>query len=282
MPAGVSAGTIAAIGASAATAGSAIYSATQAGANIPGATATRGSPIDALGTNGLQFGRPNPIGAPYFFSTTRSPEVQGYLDSLKGGIGQANDALTSNINSLTPGFGAITQARLDAIHNAALKATSDLSGNLARRRVLGSSFGQNAVAQVTQQAGVDEANARAQSYLDELNAQNNLINTRLNNITALSKAELDQANFETTAGVNLMNGTMQTFQDNAGVIGQLAAANASGAGAALQTSLYGANGQPGLLHYLTGAVPSGGGVTSVTSDGGSPIGGGPGTSGGPS
>jgi hypothetical protein len=259
MPAGLSAGTIAAIGASAAAAGSSIYSATQSGGSgISGTTGLRGQPTFLLNTPSMNLNRTGP----FTFSSDQPQGITDTLDSLKAGVGQANDAINANLASLTPGFGAITQARVDAIHNAALKATSDLQGNLAKRRVLGSSFGQNAVAQVAQQEGVDTANAKAQSYLDELNATNNLINTRLNNINSLVTQELGQANFETTAGINLVNGTQQVFGDNAAVIGQLAAANAAGAGAGLQTALNGSNGQPGLIQLLRGlgspsATPAG-------------------------
>lgn len=243
----------------------AVSSALAPNPNIPGATATRGPPSFLLQTP--SFGETQQ--SPFAFSINPSAGVTNSLGNLAQGVGTANDALTGNLNSLTPGFGAITQARVNAIANAASKATSDLQGNLASRRVLGSSFGQNAVSQVTQQAGVDTANAQAQSYLEELQASTNLINQRLNNVTALANAELSQANFNTTAGINLVNGTQQTFQDNAAVIGQLAAANASGTGAFLQ--------QSGLSGQISNGVQS---LGSLFSSGGGSTGGGATASGG--
>lgn len=266
MPAGIAAVAAPVLGAAA---GAAISGAMAPNPNIPGATATRGQPSFLLNTPSGGLNRTGP----FSFSFDQNQPITDTLNNLATGVGQANDALTSNINSLGPGFGAITQARQAAIANAAQKATSDLQGNLARRRVLGSSFGQNAVAQVTQQAGVDTANANAQSYLDELNAQTSLINQRLNNISALATQELGQANFETSAGINLVNGTQQTFQDNANVIGQLAAANAAGTGAFLQQS--GAttairNGINSLFTPSTGgATASGGGETVIGAAGAS-------------
>lgn len=251
----------AAVGAAAGAIGSAaVSSALAPNPNIPGATATRGPPSFLLNTPSFNETQ----NSPFSFNVGQSQGVTDQLGNLAQGVGTANDAITQNINSLTPGFGAITQARVNAIANAASKATSDLQGNLASRRVLGSSFGQNAVSQVTQQAGVDTANAQAQSYLEELQQQTSLINQRLNNVTALANQELSQANFNTTAGINLVNGTQQTFQDNAAVIGQLAAANASGTGAFLQQSgLSGqiSNGVQSLGSLVGGAGGGGGGAS---------------------
>lgn len=158
--------------------------------------------------------------------------TQSILQRLTDSTDQSNNALTGMLGLVDPTYGNLVNGRVAAIHNAALKATSDLSGNLASRRVLGSSFGQNAVAQVALQAGQDEADQRAQGTLESIDATMKILGQRLTNNNALVQQELSQAQFDTSAGINLINGTQQTFSDNSAVLAQLAQANASGLGAA--------------------------------------------------
>lgn len=252
MPAGIS-GAALAIGGSvaAAGAGALVSSALAPNPNIPGSQATRG-------LQNLNFSSPSvkaqELPSQAQFAINGQPGPQNILDQLTGATSDTNSQLDALKAQLVPGFGALTQQQVLAIQNAARKATGDLQSNLASRRILGSSFGQNAVAQVTQQAGIDEANARATSYLQELGATQQIINQQFNNASALAQSELSQANFETTTGVNILNGTQQVFADNSQVIGQLAAANAAGTGAFVNNALNGTNGQPGVVQTVQKAL----------------------------
>jgi hypothetical protein len=196
-------------------------------------------------------------------NTSMGGLASNYLGLLSPQVFGADSEYQNLQNLVNPAFSDVTKARVDAITNAASKATSDLRGNLAQRRVLGSSFGQDALARVQLEAGQQEGAARAQGQLESIDAMSKLLSARVANMAGLVKAELDQANYSTSVGVNLINGTQQTFADNASILGTLAQANASGLGKAIAApaTAVGNAVTSAVNSYFTPSYPYTGGTT---------------------
>ena len=88
---------------------------------------------------------------------TRFPRILGDIDTLR--------------SKLTPGFSQVREARLANIDNARFRSIGNLRDNLARRRIEGSSFGQNALVQAEREFAQARAAEEANAFLEE-NAAN--------------------------------------------------------------------------------------------------------------
>lgn len=105
--------------------------------------------------------------------------TRGLIPTVSSNYGGAIDATNTMLSGLGAGYGDITKSRVGTIQNAAAKSESDLRSNLARRRVLGSSFANNDISNIQAEYAKQEADARAKSYLEELDATTKLIDNRL-------------------------------------------------------------------------------------------------------
>jgi hypothetical protein len=97
------------------------------------------------------------------------------------------DALRSEVR---PGFGRFTDAAVRSIRNARRSALGDIRDQLARRRVLGSSFGQDAVARASAEFGLAEDKARAGALLNEIATSSQLLEKESQQIFAGVQREL--------------------------------------------------------------------------------------------
>lgn len=91
----------------------------------------------------------------------RFPRSLADIDTLRG--------------TVTPGFSDLRRARLAQISNARDRSIGNLRDNLARRRVQGSSFANASLAQSEREFGEAFAGAEAQSFLEELAANQQLL-----------------------------------------------------------------------------------------------------------
>src|SRR5690606_37566104 len=130
-----------------------------------------------------------------------------------------------------PGMGALTEARLAAIEGSRSRAIGTLRENLARRRVLGASFAQDAISWTEAEFGEQEAKARAQSFLEELEITNQLITQEFDQRRNEYQTLLDEMNLQTDVAVQLASGATSQLGANARLKAQLAAEEAAGRGA---------------------------------------------------
>ena len=112
-----------------------------------------------------------------------------------------------NINNLekqvTPGFGRLTQARVNAIGDARRRTIGDLRENLSRRRILGSSFANDAETRASAEFAKLEEEARAQSFLEELDLSSRLIDRQTELNVANLNAALSELNLQGNAAAAL-------------------------------------------------------------------------------
>lgn len=129
-------------------------------------------------------------------SITSTPERLGLVgsisDTFKDLAGRTGDLL----GKVTPGFSAFRTARLNEIENSRQSAIGNLRENLQRRRVLGSSFGQDALTRAEAEFGKEKERVAAESFLTELDVTNRLNQQRAAERASSFKAFLDNMNLE--------------------------------------------------------------------------------------
>lgn len=211
------------------------------------------------------------------------------IAATRGRIRDAGDEFVDAQNELIadvrPGFGRLTEARLQQIENARSRAVGNLRENLARRRVLGSSFGRDALARTESEFAQQSERAAAQGFLQELDATNRLIQQRLNARQNTVQRELDAVNSIINADLglsqaateaetatdklrlslfrdlgeisaNLATNTASNLSENARLNAALAADSAAGAGRFFEPAISGVSNA--VSEGISGLFDSGG------------------------
>lgn len=136
-----------------------------------------------------------------------SPERSRLVSNISTSFGRQARALGAFRRQLRPGFGAITRARRRAIRQAGREAVGDITENLARRRVLGSSFGADTIARNARRFGEAEADADAESFLQELQASVNLLGAESEAARSEFGTRLEELNLQTQVALNILTGS---------------------------------------------------------------------------
>lgn len=178
----------------------------------------------------------------------QATDIRGQIPQAQGFFGDAISSLTRNIAEVRPGFGRLTDARVQSVRNAGEAERSDLRSNLAKRRVLGSSFAGDALTRQGLETGQQEAAVRAQSFLEELDLETKLIGDRLaTQISSLdytrdlanqafsadraaSQTDLDELNTQLAVVTGIIGTMGQIAQQNAALEAQYAAQGAAARG----------------------------------------------------
>ncbi|MGI9411544.1 MAG: hypothetical protein ACR2OV_15805 [Hyphomicrobiaceae bacterium] len=162
---------------------------------------------------------------------TPTQERLDLIGGVQGVLNQGAQQFANIRSQLRPGFGALTESRVGSLRDTARRSIGSLRQNLARRRLQGSSFASDAISRAEAEFGRQEADLRARSFLEELDATQNTINRELElSVGAIERgiAELDlQANL----GTSLLAGITTQLGENARLQSQLAAESLAGQGA---------------------------------------------------
>lgn len=157
----------------------------------------------------------------------RTAIVQGLANQFRD-IGAQIGGLRERVG---PGFQNVLESRLNTLRSARSRTVGTIAENLSRRRVLGSSFGQAAIAQTEREFAEAEANARAQTFLEGIQTEQNLIQTEGAALIDAFQTELNEQNLQIQVASGLMGQTIQAQTQNSLLQQQLAAQAASGFGA---------------------------------------------------
>ncbi len=93
---------------------------------------------------------------------TRLPRILGDVDTLRG--------------TIRPGFSDLRASRLNAIQQGRSRALSNIRGAFSDRRLSGSSFAAGSIANAEREFAQAEGDALSQSFLEELQANVNILN----------------------------------------------------------------------------------------------------------
>lgn len=124
-------------------------------------------------------------------------------------------------SQVRPGFGRLTESRVQAIENARRRSIGNLRENLQRRRVLGSSFGQDALARAEAEFAQEEAQARAQSFLEELDLSQRLLEKETESRANRFQTVLNDLNLQAEIATRLATNATNALSSTAQMEGQL-------------------------------------------------------------
>lgn len=154
---------------------------------------------------------------------------------LVGSISQTFPQQASEIAklraSVAPGVSGLRSSRLAEIDNAKRAAIGNLRENLQRRRVLGSSFGNDAITRAEAEFGQQKERVAAESYLQELELTHALIGEEFNVRRGEFQTQLDELNIQADVATKLATQLTGQLGENARFKAELAAKEAQAASA---------------------------------------------------
>lgn len=176
----------------------------------------------------------------------------GLIGGLSGNFGNLASELSGLRSRVAPGVGDLSrarlgevdvarEARLGEIENARTAAIGNLRENLQRRRVLGSSFGQDALTRAESEfaqerervqaaTGAERERVAAESFLQEFEMTNQLINQQFEAQRLSFQTGLDELNLEAGIAAQLSASASKSMATNAQFLAGLNAKEAEGAG----------------------------------------------------
>lgn len=161
---------------------------------------------------------------------TPSGERLGFVRGVADNFNEFGDLLSGLRSRVAPGASELRARRLAAIDDAETQAIGNLRDNLSRRRVLGSSFGQDAA----NRASVEFARARdtieAESFMQELGLTSEFAAQEYQAKRSAFQTQLDELNLQADLASKLASGASSQMGENARLMARLDAAESQGAG----------------------------------------------------
>lgn len=154
---------------------------------------------------------------------TRSSLLNNTITGLGSAFNNQATQLGGMRDQLAPGFGAITQAAVSNLENRRRSAIGNLRENLQRRRVLGSSFAADALARTEAEFAQQEAAIRAQTKMQEIGSNIDLINQEAQARANAFNVQLQQLNLEAQIATQISTGVSAISAQNAQIRSQLVA-----------------------------------------------------------
>lgn len=165
-------------------------------------------------------------------------------DARTSAVGQIASTFASQNQQLgalragvQPGFSAFRQAGMATLQNQQAAGIGNLRDSLAQRRILGSSFASDAITRANLDYAQQQANFQAQSYLQELQANQQLIQQQYTAARGQFQTGLDELNLEAGLAADLTGRASQSMASIAQANAQLQAQSQAGAGQFLGTLL---------------------------------------------
>lgn len=130
---------------------------------------------------------------------SRTSAVQGVQSTFNNQAADIGNLRTQ----FAPGFSNLRSSLMTELQNNRTQAMGNLRDNLAQRRVLGSSFAQNSLANADQTYQQQIQQIQAQTFLQELGAQQQLIQQQYGAARGAFQSGLDEMNLEAGVAANL-------------------------------------------------------------------------------
>lgn len=165
------------------------------------------------------------------YSLTRSSDLNGTLNSISGAYGSSARKIGELLAKVSPGISEATNTAVATLRNRRSEAIGNLRENLARRRVMGSSFASDAISRLDREYAQAEAETKANNLLQEIDLSSKLIQQQTTANIGQFQTYLDQMNLEAEVGTQLASGVTATLSSNAQALASLSAQSAQGYGA---------------------------------------------------
>ena len=193
------------------------------------------------------------------YSVTPGSDRTAAVGGLANTFNQQGNAYGDLLKTVQPGFSDLRNAQMQNLQNQRTSALGNLQQNLARRRVLGSSFGQDAATRANLDYNQQQAQVQAQTYLQELQSSTQLTQQQFAAYQSSFSTTLNEMNLEAQVASDLTNKASSNLLSAAQTQAQLDAQNAAGVG-----KFFGSIGQM-LGSGLSGMFGGSGGASSVGS-----------------
>lgn len=161
---------------------------------------------------------------------TSSPLREGLVGQVAATFPEQARLLGGLRESVRPGFSALRESRLSGLDSDRRRVVGNLRDNLARRRVLGSSFASDAVTRSELDFSREADRVRAESFLQELDMTQQLVEQEFTARRGEFQTRLDELNLQAEIGTQLASGATAQLGANARLKAELASQAAAGAG----------------------------------------------------
>lgn len=120
------------------------------------------------------------------------PQIQSLRPQFSSLFGQSREQLQNLLGDVRPGFGAVTQARVQAIDRNRSRTLGNLREALGKRNVLGASFAQAEIRAADQEFAQLESEARAEAAVQEIELSQSIIQN-ITNLDATTFGALSES-----------------------------------------------------------------------------------------
>ena len=164
------------------------------------------------------------------YNVTPTSQRSDLVGNISNTFGQQANDIGGIRSQFAPGFSHLRQAQLNQINSNRTSAIGSLQQNLQNRRVLGSSFAQDAINRTAAQYDQQQQQVIAQTYLQELAAQQQLIQQQFTAARGQFQTGLDELNLEAGVASDLTTKATSSLAGAAETQAKLDAENAAGQG----------------------------------------------------
>ena len=147
------------------------------------------------------------------FDFSRGSAVDEQLSGLTNALTGRSQAFSDLRSRVAGGFGDLVRARVQSIRDAGQRTVGNLRNRLRQRRVLGSSFSENQIANTEALFAQEEERARAEGVVGEIGLEANLIGQEFAGAVEAAQTLINQLNFETSLAAGLQQSATQAVQN---------------------------------------------------------------------
>jgi hypothetical protein len=155
------------------------------------------------------------------YSVHDSPGLTSNVAGLSAAGQAAGDTYQQLYGTVAPGFNDLLRTRLADLNDQASKAYGNLEQNLAARRVMGSSFGNDTITRAHAEFSKQRDAVTADNFLQSLNAQMQLTQQQLAARNVQFGTGIQQANFDSGLAAQLTSGGQTAMNQAAQLNAQL-------------------------------------------------------------
>ena len=145
-----------------------------------------------------------------------------FVRDLSRSFGRQADALSDLRGRVAPGVSDLRASRLQAVEDARNRSIGNLRENLQRRRVLGSSFGADAIGRQEAEFAREAERVEAESFLQELDLTQQLLAQETQARGAAFQTRLNELNLQTDLAADIQSRIAGDLNNNARFQAQLA------------------------------------------------------------
>jgi hypothetical protein len=155
---------------------------------------------------------------PNGYDLSTSPERAGLVSNISNVYGNQAGDIADLRSTVAPGFNQLLQSRIANINDSATKAVGDLRQNLASRRILGSSFGNDTLTRANSEFSRQRDAAISDNFLQSLDANSKLLQQQYTAQRGAYETGLNELNLEAdtanklTQGANSVLGSIASKQ----------------------------------------------------------------------